>query len=432
MGTCTNCGCDKIGCGCKDSFLTSPPPCPTPVDCPEAQPCAEVFDAQCIIYSGDPIICTPDVVVPSNTNIADALNEIVDYFCAKTPDPADVVIVQGDNISIDVTSITIGSTTTYTVTTLDTGWVDLEGFAYYQIGMATQKPQVRRMGKQIHFRGDLYLPLSDGTAIPLTTPDTYRTLLFKTPYIGAGGLINDGTDRLLFNSSGSVAQSVIPTSVLPALTNLDGTYKLSKLIATRQLEVQKTLGTPDKQGTLTLTAPVTLEILANKTLRITPVEVMESNSVDITSFDGSSAFRNITSSFTSRSLMTNLKDWAIERDGLHTRGGNIQTLGGLIIGRLYTILVYVPGDDFTNVGAIMNQGGQSFIATGTVPTSWVNSSQLTLTYLSDVYSTYPPNGNSNVAALPILLDGTIYLDAGDHTHIGGFKISLDGLIAYLT
>lgn len=81
MGTCTNCGCSKIGCGCQDSFLTSPPPCPTPVDCPEAQPCAEVFDAQCIIYSGADIICTPDVVVATDTNVADALNNIVDYLC---------------------------------------------------------------------------------------------------------------------------------------------------------------------------------------------------------------------------------------------------------------------------------------------------------------------------------------------------------------
>jgi hypothetical protein len=349
------------------------------------------------------ILCGTDIVVPAGTAFADALQLVVAYYCTNQPD--------------------------------DSGWVNLEGFAYYQGAMASNIPQVRKMGKQIHFRGDLYLPLSDGTAIPipLTTPDTYRTQFYKAPYIGAGGLINDGTDRLLFNSSGSVAQSVIPTSVLPALTNLDGTYKLSKLIATRQLQVQKTLIEPDpsKQGTLTLTAPVTLEILPNKTLRITPVEVMESNSVDITSFNGNSAFRNITSSFTGRSNMTNLKDWATARDGLHSRLGNIQTGGLLVIGRLYTILQSYLGDDFTNVGALANNQSQSFIATGTTPTSWTSGTELMLAILPDVYSSYPPNGYINVAQLPILLDGT-YIDAGDHTHIGGFKISLDGLIAYLT
>jgi len=60
---CTNCGCSKISCGCGDTFLTSPAPCPTPVDCPAAQPCSEVFDAQCISYTGLDIECGDDVVV---------------------------------------------------------------------------------------------------------------------------------------------------------------------------------------------------------------------------------------------------------------------------------------------------------------------------------------------------------------------------------
>lgn len=77
------CNHTNINCGCKDSFLTTPPPCPTPVDCPTAQPCSEVFDAQCIVYTGDPIICDQDTVVATNTNIADALNNIVDYVCNK-------------------------------------------------------------------------------------------------------------------------------------------------------------------------------------------------------------------------------------------------------------------------------------------------------------------------------------------------------------
>lgn len=85
--SCKNCGCSKIDCGCKDSFLTSPAPCPTPDDCPEAQPCSEVFDADCVIYTGDTILCGQDVVVEPNTTMADALHAIVDYFCQYTPPP---------------------------------------------------------------------------------------------------------------------------------------------------------------------------------------------------------------------------------------------------------------------------------------------------------------------------------------------------------
>jgi hypothetical protein len=40
-----------------------------------------VLDAQCIIYTGDPLTCVLDTVVASNTSVADALANIVDYFC---------------------------------------------------------------------------------------------------------------------------------------------------------------------------------------------------------------------------------------------------------------------------------------------------------------------------------------------------------------
>jgi len=79
--SCKNCGCNKIDCGCKDSYLTTPPPCPTPEDCPEAQPCSEVFDAQCIVYTGEDINCGDTTVVSTDDTVAEALNNIVDYVC---------------------------------------------------------------------------------------------------------------------------------------------------------------------------------------------------------------------------------------------------------------------------------------------------------------------------------------------------------------
>lgn len=76
-----NCG-HTYNCGCKDSYLTTPPPCPTPVDCPDPQPCSEVFDAQCVLYTGTDILCDTDVVVTQNTSVAQAIEDIVTYFCA--------------------------------------------------------------------------------------------------------------------------------------------------------------------------------------------------------------------------------------------------------------------------------------------------------------------------------------------------------------
>jgi hypothetical protein len=80
--TTTNNTCKK--CGCQDSFMPSPAPCPTPIGCPNPEPCSEVLDAQCVIYTGENIRCNNDVVVPTNTSMADALQLIVDYFCIPT------------------------------------------------------------------------------------------------------------------------------------------------------------------------------------------------------------------------------------------------------------------------------------------------------------------------------------------------------------
>jgi len=52
------------------------------------------------------------------------------------------------------------------------------------------------------------------------------------------------------------------------------------------------------------------------------------------------------------------------------------TSGALVVGVSYQIAVYNAGDDFTNVGAASNATGVKFVATGTTPTTWSNSSEL--------------------------------------------------------
>jgi len=81
--SCNNCNLSK--CGCQDSYLTTPPPCPTPSTCPDIQPCSEIFPAECVIYTGDDIMCELDVVVAQNTPVSEALNNVVEYFCAGDP-----------------------------------------------------------------------------------------------------------------------------------------------------------------------------------------------------------------------------------------------------------------------------------------------------------------------------------------------------------
>jgi hypothetical protein len=75
MNTCIKCGCD-------DAY-PSLPPCPTPVDCPNPQPCAEFFDAQCVRYTLPDIMCGLNIVVAQDSSIAEALESIVLFFCTN-------------------------------------------------------------------------------------------------------------------------------------------------------------------------------------------------------------------------------------------------------------------------------------------------------------------------------------------------------------
>jgi hypothetical protein len=110
--TCNNKNCNNSSlCGCKDTYLTSPLPCPTPVACPDRQPCSEVFDAACVVYTGPDLQCGLDDVVLTNTPLNLALEDIIGYFCENTG--STTIINEGTGI--DVTSTTVGDTTTYTV-----------------------------------------------------------------------------------------------------------------------------------------------------------------------------------------------------------------------------------------------------------------------------------------------------------------------------
>lgn len=51
--------------------------------------------------------------------------------------------------------------------------------------------------------------------------------------------------------------------------------------------------------------------------------------------------------------------------------------GSLLLQNAYTITTYAAGDDFTNVGALNNNQGAVFIATGNTPTNWTHGSVLT-------------------------------------------------------
>jgi hypothetical protein len=131
MNTCKKCGCD-------DAY-PSLPPCPTPVDCPNPQPCAEFFDAQCVRYTLPDIMCGLNIVVAQDSSIAEALESIVLFFCTNFSNSVQSVTgLNTDNtdplnpiVKVSVDGITITGLGTPASPLIAVGGVDGSGITDY-------------------------------------------------------------------------------------------------------------------------------------------------------------------------------------------------------------------------------------------------------------------------------------------------------------
>lgn len=128
-----------VNCGCEDSFLTTPAPCPTGIGCPDPESCSSISYAQCNIYTGPAIMCGTDLVVPTNTDMETALQAVVDYFCVSPVAYSNVLEFSPsldsmryycNGISLDVVYGTTQSNITDYVTMLNTN-VNFSTFGEY-------------------------------------------------------------------------------------------------------------------------------------------------------------------------------------------------------------------------------------------------------------------------------------------------------------
>lgn len=86
---CSDCENKEKDCGCTEGGISINDVC-NPIDCP-ADECAESFAAQCILYTGDPIICNDVTIIENGTNVAQALANISAFFCTQDGVDADIV-----------------------------------------------------------------------------------------------------------------------------------------------------------------------------------------------------------------------------------------------------------------------------------------------------------------------------------------------------
>ncbi len=291
--------------------------------------------------------------------------------------------------------------TIYSVAIEDSGWQDLQGFDFYEDDMALRKPQVRRVGTVLHFRGDIVIPLGVGeNLIAVTDTSLYSKVYRKTPYqtidavnFGKGVFIDD-YNRIYFNctatfeAGGGYIEPVIPTTVLPANINLDNNYRSSNVIGLRtikytadqlisgyanvpQAKGSEKSGEPsvfiieptDQFSSVTLSTYAHVEITQDKKLRITPLETIEVDKLSINpsvpsiQLEGNSILRNIVTNFNQTDLMLSMLKFDVNPTGSGQRyteqsatqeGVYIDSSSGYVFspGSLYVV---TRGDNFTGV-----------------------------------------------------------------------------------
>ena len=167
----------------------------------------------------------PAWVAEPNT-VADSITNIWLVLCdLHTALSAGQTITVADTNTIDL-ELSAGDELTAKIQ--DTGWVNLEGFEWYSGSADVDgiRPQCRRIGNVIHFRGIAWIPLAEAgktAAIELTSTSAYNGL---TSVLPAEDNVNlDSSGVVEWNKVGGSVQSVIPSTVLSALENLDGAYR---------------------------------------------------------------------------------------------------------------------------------------------------------------------------------------------------------------
>ena len=242
--------------------------------------CIEDTDLQ--LSTGTPFSSNPNWIDAGSYNtIADAINNIWVALCD--------VYTAVDNISFtvqDTNSIDLNySGGILTANIQDTGWVDLNGFEFYAPGVG--RPQCRRIGNVVHFRGTVVIPLE---TIPGGAPlqfnnsagsNTYITQTTVAPSVsGAGSVYLDINGAIYFNANNSVIPSSVVSPTASGGFYFDNAYVKPFTLGTRGILIENSVDATDLIST-TLNTVGTLLITKDGKLGITIVRDGEETNVSI-------------------------------------------------------------------------------------------------------------------------------------------------------
>lgn len=172
------------------------------------------------------------------STVADAINNIwislCDVFSYLTSGKFEITTLDSNTINL-----TLSADKVLTAKVQDTGWVDLEGFEFYS-GTAA-KPQVRRIGNVLHFRGYVFVPLDNGAGgiHGLSSYSDYNNIATCIPGTSGPGAVSISTGGVISFNNGT---SVIPTSITSK--NLDADYRMPyPAVLNRPIVISGTVGT---------------------------------------------------------------------------------------------------------------------------------------------------------------------------------------------
>ena len=133
MSNCSKCNsvCNSDDCGCTPVGLTTPNYCitDTPI-CPDPEPCSEITDANCLIYTGPDILCGTTPIIETNDSISDAFVALATLACATASGGVSQIIA-GANITISTLGPSPGvGIVTINADCCDVYFADILGDAY--------------------------------------------------------------------------------------------------------------------------------------------------------------------------------------------------------------------------------------------------------------------------------------------------------------
>ena len=264
-----------------------------------------------------------------------------------------------DFVGDGVTATAVGDAVTVTIpgssAIADTGWVDLEGFEFMTGTAATSRPQCRRIGNTIHFRGTAVIPLTDGSNIPLelTTLNGYDLETAIAPATGNNGTFFGVTTNANGSLEWNQGNRVIPSNVLDPGETLDGTYrKQYPEVLTRIIQMNDDASpTPAPSGrACQITAAGIIGILSNGNLYFGTLKDQEIPSA-LPGPTGTSPLRFISSNIRQGEFVPNYINASSDIQNLPTSGNHNLTADTDFGGVNYTWPFTLDSGEETEIGA---------------------------------------------------------------------------------